>query len=326
MKRRRTLAAIVALGAAAISPRVVAQDVRRPVRVGVLGPGALSDVQERMGQMAKALRELGWVEGKDVIFEIRAGRSDPAGAAALAEELVRMKVDILVTSSTTSALAAKAATRSIPIVFSMVGDPVASGLVTNLARPGANLTGWSNILPETSGKLLELLNELLPGLKRIAVLYDADNQGKLIDLKEIQGAVKDVAVEPFGVHSKKDIGAAFAAIVRDRAEALIVLQDGVTFPNREEIVRLAARHRIPAAYQIRKYVEAGGLLSYGLNLDGQNKRTAAFVDRILKGARPGDLPVERPTHFELFVNAKAARAIGLAIPQSILLRADRVIE
>ena len=326
MRRRRALAVLVALGALALSPRVVAQAGRRPVRVGVLSAGAMPDVQARMAHVGVALRELGWIEGKDVVFEIRSGGSDPAGMAALAAELVGMKVDILVTSSTTAALAAKAATRSIPIGFSMVSDPVASGLVTSLARPDANLTGWSNMLPETSGKLLGLLNELLPGLKRVAVMYDADNQGKLIDLKEIQRAAKGVAVQPFGLHSKKDIGPAFSALVRNRAEALIVLQDGVTFPNREEIVRLAAKYRVPAAYQLRDYVAAGGLLSYGLNLDGQNQRTAAYLDRILKGAKPGDLPVERPTHFEFMVSVKAARAIGLAIPKSMLLRADRVIE
>jgi putative ABC transport system substrate-binding protein len=272
------------------------------------------------------MRELGWTDGKDVVFEVRAGGSDPARIAALVEELVAMKVDVLVTSSTPAAVAAKAATRTIPVVFTMVSDPVESGLVASLARPGGNLTGWSNILPETSGTLLGLLVELVPALRRVAVLFDANNAGKRIDLREIQRAAQGMTVQALAMRSQKEIAPAFAALARDGAQAAIVLQDAVTFPNRGEVVRLAAQHRIPAAYQLRDYVTAGGLLSYGLDLDGQNQRTAAYLDRILKGARPADLPVEQPTHFELVLNVKAARAIGITFPQSVLLRADRVIE
>lgn len=291
-----------------------------------MSAGALPDAQARMAHVRRFMRELGWVDGKDVVFEVRAGGSDPVRIAALVEDLVAMKVDVLVTSSTPAALAAKAATRTIPIVFTMVSDPVESGLVASLARPGGNLTGWSNILPETSSTLLGLLVELVPALKRVAVLYDADNAGKRIDLREIQRAAHGMTVLALGMRSQNEIAPAFAALAREGAQAAIVLQDAVTFPNRKDVVQLAVRHRIPAAYQLRDYVTAGGLLSYGLDLDGQNQRTAAYLDRILKGARPADLPVEQPTHFELVLNVNAARTIGITFPQSVLLRADRVIE
>jgi putative ABC transport system substrate-binding protein len=232
MRRRQALAWLWTFGLTALAPRALSQPVRRPARVGVASAGALPDVQKRMALVSKTLRELGWIEGTDVVFEIRAGGSDPARIAALVEELVAMKVDVLVTSSTPAALAAKAATRSIPVVFSMVSDPVSSGLVASLAHPGGNLTGWSNILPETSGKLLGLLKELVPALKRVAVLYDADNAGKLIDLREIRREAKGLAILPLAVRSRKEIGEAFSNLARERADAVIVLQDGVTFPNR----------------------------------------------------------------------------------------------
>ncbi len=326
MRRRQFLTGFAALAVASPARRAAAQAPRRPARVGVLSAGAMPDVQARMALVRRFMRELGWVGNTDVVFELRAGGNDPARIAALAEELVAMNVDVLVTSSTPAALAAKAATRSIPVVFTMVSNPVESGLVASLARPGGNLTGWSNVLPETSGKLLGLLIELVPALRRVAVLYDADNPGKRIDLNEIERAAQGVAIQALGLRSQKEIAPAFAAAVRDRAQAAIVLQDAVTFPNRKVVVQRAARHRLPAAYQIRSYVDAGGLLSYGLDLDGQNQRTAAYLDRILKGAKPADLPVEQPRHFELVVSLKAARAIGVAVPQSVLIRADRVIE
>lgn len=326
-QRRRSIVALLSLSALGFrSHGAQAQAGRRPVRVGVVSAGALPDVEARMAVVSRALRGLGWIEGKDVVFEVRAGGNDPARLAAFARELVDMKVDALVTSSTPAALAAKAATRSIPVVFTMVSDPVESGVVASLARPGGNLTGWSNVLPESSRKLIEVLQEIVPGLKSVAVLYDANNPGKLLDLKEIQQARQGIEIQPVGLRAQKDIGAAFTVLARERVDGLVVLQDAVTFPHREEIVQLAAKHRMPAAYQIREYVNAGGLVSYGLNVNGQSQRTAAILDRILRGARPADLPVELPTHFELAVNLKAARAMGLTIPPTILVRADWVVK
>ncbi|MBI2753067.1 MAG: ABC transporter substrate-binding protein [Betaproteobacteria bacterium] len=278
--------------------------------------------------LRKSLRELGWIEGQNVIIVYRTTEGDPGRLPALAADLFRSKVDVIVAPSTPVALAAKSATTSIPIVFSMVSDPVASGLVASLARPGGNVTGWSNILPETSGKLLSLLKELLPTASRVMVLFDANNPGKALDLKEIQAAARElgITVQLVALRTAKDIGAAFASLGRERPDALLTLVDAVTLSNREEIVRLAAASRVPDLYQVRDFAEAGGLLSYGLNFEGQSERTAIYVDRILKGAKPGDLPVEQPTKFELAVNMKTAKVLGLKIPRSILLRAERVIE
>jgi len=326
-QRRRSVIALCALFPLALQPHSAqAQPGRRPVRVGVLSAGAMPDVEARNAVVSQALREFGWVEGRDVVFELRAAGSDPARLAAVARELVNSKVDALLTASTPAALAAKAATQSIPVVFTMVSDPVESGVVASLARPGGNLTGWSNVLPETSRKLLEVLREIVPALGSAAVLYDANNPGKLLDLKEIQRVAQGIGIRPVGLRSQKDIAAAFTALARERIDGLLVLQDAVTFPHREEIVQLAAKHRMPAAYQIREYVKVGGLVSYGLNVNGQSQRTAAILDRVLRGARPADLPVELPTHFELAVNLKTARALGLKIPPSIQVRADWVVQ
>ena len=210
----------------------------------------------------------------------------------------------------------------------MVSDPVASGLVASLARPGGNATGWSNILPETSGKLLELLREAVPRVSRIAVLGDPTNPGKVLEFKVLRDQVQTLGVtlQTVEVPTPAALDAALSAIGRTHPEALITLVDAVTFTQRQRIVEFAAKHRVPAIYQVREFTDAGGLMSYGLNFLGMYRRTAIYVDRILKGTKPADLSVERPTLFELVINLKTAKALGLTIPQSLLGRADQVIE
>ena len=247
---------------------------------------------------------------------------------ALVAELVRLKVDLILASGTPHALAAKSAQPDLPIVFQMVSDPVASGLVASLARPSGNVTGWSNMLPETSRKLLELLKEVAPTVSRVAVLFDPKNPGKQLELKVLEAEAQRVGVNVrrLEMRSLADLKAAFSAMRRERPDGLVILQDSITSAHRKEIVELAAGARLPAIYQVSEFVDLGGLMSYGLNIVRQYRRSAVYVDRILRGAKPGDLPVEQPTAFELIVNLKTAKALGVTIPRSILLRADRVIE
>ena len=209
-----------------------------------------------------------------------------------------------------------------------MSDPVASGIVSTLARPGGNLTGWSNMLPDTSGKLLELLKAMVPRMSRLAVVADPGNAGKVLEVKMLQKAVDRLGLplRPIDLRAATDIDSAFAKMSLERINALIVLADGVTVTNQQRIVELAAKQRLPAIYQFREFVDAGGLISYGMNLSRQMERVATYVDKIFKGAKPGDLPVEQPTKFELVINGKTAQALGLTIPQSLLISADKVIE
>jgi len=210
----------------------------------------------------------------------------------------------------------------------MVSDPVASGLVTSLARPGGNLTGWSNMQPETSAKLLALLKELLPKLSRIAVLFDPSNTGKQLEINVLQAAAQRIGLSlvPRPVREWSDVTAAFSKMTQERADGLVVLQDSVTGSNRSAIVQDAARIRLPAIYQVREFVDVGGLMSFGVNITEQYRRASHFVDKILKGANAADIPIEQPTKFELVINLKTAKALSLAIPQSLLVRADEVIQ
>jgi len=235
---------------------------------------------------------------------------------------------VIVVTSTPGAQAAKAATTSVPVVFSSVSDPVASGVVASLARPGGNLTGWSNLLPETSQKLFELLREIDPKVSRLAVLFDPSNHGKIVEVRVLQDIARSarVSLQLVEARNARGLKAAFASLATERPDGLVVLMDNLTFRHRKEIVAFAAKMRLPAIYQVKEFADAGGLLSYGLNMPEQFRRSAFYVDKILRGARPSDLPVEQPTKFELVVNMKTAKALGIPIPQSILLRADRVIQ
>jgi len=276
----------------------------------------------------QGLRDLGWVEGQNIAIEVRFAEGKTDQLPALAAELVRLKVDLIVTSSTPAALAAKQATTTIPIVIGFAADPVGSGIVASLARPGANITGWTHLGLELRAKYLDLLKEAVPAAIRFGVLWNPANQVHRPSLKIIEAAAQGLKVElhPVGVQDPKELASTFSALVGKRVEALVVFLDGMFHAQTPLIIALAARSRLPAMYGGREYAEAGGLMAYGANLSEMHRLGAAFVDKILKGAKPGDLPVEQPTKFELVINLKTAKALGLTIPQSLLLRADEVLE
>ena len=324
----KLLLLILAMAILGVPFAAEAQQAGKVYRIGYLQGSSSTTLPHVVAGFRDGLRELGWIEGQNLIIEYRWAEGSTERLPGLAAELVRLKVDLVVAVSTPGAQAAKHATREIPIVFGMVSDPVASGLVASLAHPGGNVTGWSNILPEMSGKLLELLKEAMPGASRIAVLYDPANPGKALELKELQAAARvlGVTLQSLEVPSPKELEAAFSTMTRRRPDALITFVDAVTLPHRQRIVEFAAKSRLPAMYQVREFVEAGGLMSYGLSVERQMRRAAHFVDKILKGAKPSDLPVEQPTKFELVLNLKTAKALGLKIPQSVLVRADEVIQ
>ncbi len=265
------------------------------------------------------------------MIEYRDADGKPERLPALAAELVALKVDVLVAPGTLAALAAKRATKTIPIVFPTVGDPVTDGLVTTLARPGGNVTGLSNLSPELVGKCLELLHQAIPGVSRVAILWQPDavpeRTGKDIGKRaEVAGQALGIRLQFVEVRGPADFDRAFSDMTRARAGALTVLSTPMFASERGRLVALAAENRLPAVYPLREFVDAGGLMAYGPNAIDLYRRAATYVDRILKGAKPGDLPVEQPTKFELVINLKTAKALGLTIPPSLLQRADQVIE
>jgi putative tryptophan/tyrosine transport system substrate-binding protein len=282
---------------------------------------------EFLAAFKEGLRETGFVEGSNLALQIRwepdVGKL-PGHAAALADA----KVDAIVTFTTPATRAALDATRSIPIVFTMVSDPVGSGFVTSLAKLGGHVTGVTNVFPDLSGKLLELVRAVVPGLGRAAVLLNPNNPGKRLDLAELARAAQQtrVALQPFEVRTAADFGPAFAAIPRGRPDALITLSETVTWIRRQEIADFALKHRLPSAFNLAGHVEAGGLIAYAPRVALIHQRAGVLAGKVLKGARPADLPVEQPTHFELAVNLRTAKALGLTVPQAVLLRADQVIE
>jgi putative ABC transport system substrate-binding protein len=298
----------------------------KTARIGYLGfHSGLTPFDEGFRE---GLRELGYVEGKNLVIEYRWADLKPDRASALASELVGLSVDVIVSvTGPVTALAAKRATTTIPIVFE-TGDPVGLGLVTRLERPGGNLTGVENFMGELNAKRLELLKEALPGVSRVGVLANPAGPATARRLREVDRAaqVLRVKLQVLEAREVQEIDAAFAVMARKRAEALLVLTDPMFSAQRDRIVAFAAKHGLPGVFFTRDFVEAGGLLSYSPNLAATRRRLATYVDKILKGAKPGDLPVEQPTKFELVINLKTARALGLTIPPSLLLRADQVIE
>jgi putative ABC transport system substrate-binding protein len=276
----------------------------------------------------QGLRELGYVEGKnlDILFRWAEGRDERL--PSLVAELIQLNVDLIVSSAPAATRAAKEATTTIPIVMVTVADPVAFGFVRSLARPGGNITGFAFQHPELSGKRLALLKETIPKLSRVAVLWNADNPYKAVDMKEVEAAAAGLGVmlQSLAVRGVDGFDSAFEAARHGRAGCIITLEDPFTITHRARIVELARKHRLPALYGRRLYVDAGGLMSYGPDPIDQYRRAAIYVDRILNGTKPSDLPVEQPTKFELAVNLKAAKALGLTIPPSLLARADQVIE
>ena len=306
------------------------QQAGKVPRVGVLFAGSRSDpaFQRAVDAFQQGLVELGYVEGRSIAIEYREAQGKYERLPDLAAELVRLKVDVIVGATVPTIQAARQATKTIPIVMTLIADPVATGLVANVARPAGNITGLSTMAPDLMGKQLELLREVLPKASRVAVLWNPANPSNALQLREAQDAARALGVrlQPLEVRDPTEFEKAFAAMTRERAGALLVLSDSTLLTQRERIADLAAKSRLPAVSGVRAHAEAGGLIAYGANIFDIWRRAATYVDKILKGAKPGDLPVEQPTKFELVINLKTARAIGLTIPQSLLLRADEIIQ
>ena len=326
MTRRRALVAV--LGLLVASTGIGAQPRGRTVRIGFLTGGANPAGSPAVNAFYDDLRKFGWVDGGNAIVDFRFAGNDASRLPDLVAGLLRLAPDVLVVGSTPAALAAKHATTKVPIVFTMVSDPVASGIVADLARPDGNLTGTTNMLPETSAKMLELLREVAPSLSQVSVVYSPDNPGKVLEVRVLQAQADrmGVALSQMPIRNGEELKRGLEEAMRRNTRGLVVLQDQVTGGLVGTIVEAAARHALPAAYQVAEFVDAGGLLSYGVDVVTQYRRCAFFVDRILRGAQPRDLPVERPTTFDLVVNAKTAKALGLTLSPSFLARASRVIQ
>jgi putative ABC transport system substrate-binding protein len=321
---RRRFIEVIAGGLLA-APLAAAQQAKTP-RVGFLGLGS-AESSPHFEALRQALRERGWVEGQNITFEDRTTVGHYSRLPAAAAELVRLRVDVIVTWGTTTALAARKTTGTIPIVTA-AGDPVEMGLAASLARPGGNVTGLTTSGRELIGKRIELLKETLPRLSHIAVLWNPESRTQQLSLRDAEAAAKSLRlqVRPAEARGPEDLEKVFANIAHERPEALVLLPSYMFQAHRLRIVELAGRHRLPATFSDRSYVEAGGLMSYGPDYKAIFRQLANYVDRILKGAKPGDLPIEQPTKFELVINLKAAKALGLTIPQSVLGRADEVIQ
>jgi putative tryptophan/tyrosine transport system substrate-binding protein len=326
MKRREFIAALS--GAVAWALAASAQQPAKVLRIGMLSADGDYRALAFWAAFVEALRELGWIEGRNFVFEHRFANDQPDQLSELAAELVALNVDMIVTGGTLAPLAAKQATSTIPIVMTSAGDPLGSGLVTSLARPGGNVTGLSLMAPDLGGKRLELLKDILPQVSHVAVLWNSTNPYSATSFKETQSAAQilKIDIQSLGVKGPDDLNGAFKAIESQNPDALITIEDPLTVGQRQSIADFATMHRLPAIYGLREFVQVGGLISYGAFLSDLFRRSAGYVDKILKGAKPGDLPVEQPTKFELIINLKAAKQIDLQIPVPILARADEVIE
>ncbi len=318
----------VALGVPAAPMAAEAQRPAKIARIGYVSAAAPATSTQFVEAFRESLRALGYVEGQNILIDYRWAEGRADRFPALVAELVRLKVDVLFVISTPGALAAKNATQTIPIVFAAVGDPVGVGLVASLARPGGNATGVANVFVDISAKLLEVLKEAVPGVSRVAVMAVLSNPAMQLGVREAElaGRTLGVRLQVLDVREQGGFEGAFAAIARERPGALLVFPDSLMFANRARIVEFAAKQRLPAMYPAREFADAGGLMSYGTNFPDMYRRAAAYVDKILKGAKPAGLPVEQPTRFELVVNLKTAKALGLTIPPSVLIRADQVIQ
>ena len=327
MDRRRFIG-VVTVSLLAAPHAAQAQQAGKVRRIGYLDQGSAARNRPYFEAFRQGLRDLGWVEGQNIVIDVRFAEGKTDQLPALAAELVRLKVDVIVTSTTPAALAAKQATPTIPIVMTWAADPVGSGLVASLARPGGNITGWTGQSVELRAKYLELLKEAVPAAVRIGVLWNPANQVHRPSMKLIEAAAQKLKVElhPVGVQDPNEIESTFSALVGKRVEALVVFPDGMFLAQTPLIIALAARNRLPAMYGSRQEAEAGGLMAYGANLSDMHRRGAFFVDKVLKGAKPADLPVEQPTKFEFVINLKTGKALGLTIPQSLLQRADEVVQ
>ena len=328
MSTRRAFITLLGGAAAAAWPLAVrAPQGGKLATVGVMASGTVADTSHLTAAFVQRLRELGWIEGRNVAIEYRWGEGRTERFTEIAEEFVRLKVDLILTHNTPPTLAAKQATSVIPIVFATAGDPVGTGIVASLSRPGGNITGLSGQAPDTTGKRIELLREIVPGLRRLAMLADVGNPYTAHEIDEVHGAAHTLALEAdvFEIRRAEDIGPAFKAL-EGRAQALYVPAVPLFFVNRVRVNTFALVARLPTMYIIREPVEVGGLMSYGPNWRDMWRRAANLVDKILRGAKPAELPVEQPTKFDLFINLTTANALGLEIPPTLLARADEVIE
>ncbi len=328
MERRAFLASAVATWLTA--PRVATGQARKSWRIGLLTEGPSKDLHPEAptNRFVDALRDLGYVEGQNLVIEYRHADNRPERIPEFAADLVRLKVDVIVAVTTRDSVAAKAATSTIPIVMLAVGDPVGAGLISSLARPGGNVTGTSVLMPDVAGKRLELLRDIVPKLRRVAILGNRQNASAAADMRATETAARvlGVTVHSVEVDSVSRLDAAFADIARSRPDGIVVIQDSITLWHRREIAAAALRTRLATVFPSAAYVKDGGLVGYGPDMHAVATRAASYVDKILKGARPGDLPVEQPTKFELVINLKTAKALGLTIPPSLLARADQVID
>ena len=326
---RRTFLGVIASGLLAAPLAAEAQLAQKAPRIGILLLlGAPGHPNPLLDAFRGGLRDAGYVEGQNLVIEYRWAEGQAQRLPDLAADLVRLKVAVILTAGTPATLAAKAATGTIPIVMTNVGDPVGSGIVVSLARPGTNVTGLSLLDTDLDGKRIELLKEAVPHLARLAILWSSNDPGMTLAFSRVEMAARalGLALQNLAVREAAEFPRALEAAGAERAEALFVTAQPFTNRHRAEILALVAKQRLPAMYTIRGFVDAGGLMAYGPSQADQYRRAATYVDRILKGARPADLPVEQPTKFELVINLKTAKALGLTIPPALLQRADQVIE
>jgi len=327
MSNRREFITLLGGAVAAWPLAARAQQPGKLQTIGFMGQSTRSAASEWVAPFVRRLRELGWIEGRTVAIEYRWAEGREERIAQIAAEFVRLKVDIIVTSGTPEVLAVKQATSVIPLVFATAGDPVANNLVASLARPGGNATGLSIQSSDLAGKRLELLREVVPGLRRLAVMGNVGNPFSVLELGEVQVAARTLGLEvdTLEIRRPQDIAPAFEAL-KGRADALYVCTDGLMNANRIRINTSALGARLPTMHGYRDYVEAGGLMSYGANIPDQFRRAADYVDKILRGAKPGELPVEQPTKFDFIINLTTAKVLGIEVPPTLLARADEVIE
>jgi len=328
MNRRGFIGTVA--GSLLVAPLALkAQPTAKVYRIGFIVTATSNETGHLFKALSEGLRELGYVEGRNVVFERRFAEGKQERLPALAAELVQLKVDVVVTGSNPVITAVKQATATIPVVMAVSRDPVGAKFIASLARPGGNITGLANdTAPEIIGKNLALLKEAVPRVSRVTYLWNPVPPGAEASKNALERAARNLglAFQSAEVRGHDDLESAFAAMVRERANGIVVAQDPVTFGSRSQVALLAARSRLPAVYGVREFAEAGGLMSYGPNIADQFRRAAIYVDKILKGAKPGDLPIEQPTKFELVINLKTAKALGLMITPSLLQRADQVIE
>jgi putative ABC transport system substrate-binding protein len=312
----------------ALSPYAEAQQAKKVPRIGYVDAGSPATTGHRAKAFVQGLRELGYVERENILIEYRWAEGNVGSLPLLVEDVVRLRVDVIVSSATPAIGFAKEQTTTIPIVMAGVTAPVEVGFVASLSRPAGNITGLTHLAPDLTGKRFELLKELLPRLSRVAVLWNPNQPGQLAAFKDAQVAAQALKVTVMSLEARngEEIERVLSSVGKERAEALFELPDPLIFFNRKLIAEFAARHRLPSMYSFREYVEAGGLISYGTSFLDLFRRAATFVDKILKGAKPADLPIEQPTKFELVINLKTAKQIGLTIPPNVLARADKVIK